>query len=449
MRRMARHSLALRWIRMGALIWALVGCAAAPIPLVVMAVVGAGAAYYYKVLDFDQSGEIPTDNASRVTQVQTELTALGYHPGPIDGVLGQKTRSAIQAFQVDHGRPPDGIPNNNLLLELRYQRAFLADHGSVRGETVTTGQGSQIGTREVVVSDQSCEQMVVPYGLTSNLSQLVETVLKQAQVMLKKGPESWRDDVLIHAVRTIAKRTNWMPMELEVRYGQQIHEERLSDKRIFKRTSKSKRTQALYAQADKVLADLLVGVNDAHPFEFKLFIANRSDIYAEAIPGGYLYVSSGALEQGYASFALGHEVAHVLQRHTTFAFQARLVESTDTFKDIKALMTQDEAVMTEGVEKLVALPDKLLRYEQSQEMVADTCSVRMLVESPAYDANQETSAYLKHLEAVWDGKREGKDGYVRLPWMGRDLMIREGEISSHPEFPERRDRIKKALALIH
>ncbi|MBS7542543.1 glycoside hydrolase family protein [Ancylobacter oerskovii] len=42
-------------------------------------------------------------------ELQTRLTALGYAPGPIDGVMGLKTRAATVAFQRAAGLYPDGV----------------------------------------------------------------------------------------------------------------------------------------------------------------------------------------------------------------------------------------------------------------------------------------------------------------------------------------------------
>jgi N-acetylmuramoyl-L-alanine amidase len=42
-------------------------------------------------------------------QVQERLIALGYKPGPADGVDGPKTREAVKAFQRDKGVTADGI----------------------------------------------------------------------------------------------------------------------------------------------------------------------------------------------------------------------------------------------------------------------------------------------------------------------------------------------------
>lgn len=41
-------------------------------------------------------------------QVQTDLTALGYFDGVIDGIAGEMTQAAIAAFQTDEGIEADG-----------------------------------------------------------------------------------------------------------------------------------------------------------------------------------------------------------------------------------------------------------------------------------------------------------------------------------------------------
>lgn len=43
-----------------------------------------------------------------VRTAQARLTILGYEPGPPDGVVGQRTRDAIRAFQADRGLPETG-----------------------------------------------------------------------------------------------------------------------------------------------------------------------------------------------------------------------------------------------------------------------------------------------------------------------------------------------------
>ena len=46
--------------------------------------------------------------ASSVRALQTRLSALGFYRGPIDGVWGQSTQAAVQAFQQRRGWQPTG-----------------------------------------------------------------------------------------------------------------------------------------------------------------------------------------------------------------------------------------------------------------------------------------------------------------------------------------------------
>ncbi len=54
-----------------------------------------------------------------VREVQSNLNRIGYDAGTVDGVLGRKTREAIQAFQVTLGITPTGRVSEELLLLLR------------------------------------------------------------------------------------------------------------------------------------------------------------------------------------------------------------------------------------------------------------------------------------------------------------------------------------------
>ena len=51
--------------------------------------------------------------------VQAALTELGYYGGPIDGVLGPRSRRAIAAFQARNGIPPTARIDRRLLAALR------------------------------------------------------------------------------------------------------------------------------------------------------------------------------------------------------------------------------------------------------------------------------------------------------------------------------------------
>lgn len=55
----------------------------------------------------------------RVAVVQRELNRLGYDAGPVDGVMGDRTRSAIYQYQADMGIAGDGRASADLVERLR------------------------------------------------------------------------------------------------------------------------------------------------------------------------------------------------------------------------------------------------------------------------------------------------------------------------------------------
>lgn len=57
-----------------------------------------------------------------VESVQRELLASGYYKGSVDGVIGRKTRQAIEDYQRSVGIDVDGKPTSDLAEHIRYTR---------------------------------------------------------------------------------------------------------------------------------------------------------------------------------------------------------------------------------------------------------------------------------------------------------------------------------------
>jgi peptidoglycan hydrolase-like protein with peptidoglycan-binding domain len=73
-----------------------------------------------------------------IRQVQQNLQAKGYDPGPVDGVVGKKTRSAIAAFQKARGMPATGAPDAATI-------SALSPSGPAAGSGMTSGRMSGKG----------------------------------------------------------------------------------------------------------------------------------------------------------------------------------------------------------------------------------------------------------------------------------------------------------------
>ncbi|ENO98099.1 Peptidoglycan-binding domain 1 [Thauera phenylacetica B4P] len=57
--------------------------------------------------------------SNTVLELQRELNQLGFNAGPVDGVMGARTRSAIRAYQADNELLVDGQPMTGLLAHVR------------------------------------------------------------------------------------------------------------------------------------------------------------------------------------------------------------------------------------------------------------------------------------------------------------------------------------------
>ena len=72
----------------------------------------------------------PARDRHLVSGTQSGLRELGYDPGPIDGILGPRTRAAIRAYQKDHRLAVDERPTRALALHIR---ARLGDQVANKG----------------------------------------------------------------------------------------------------------------------------------------------------------------------------------------------------------------------------------------------------------------------------------------------------------------------------
>lgn len=69
--------------------------------------------------DSGDSGEESLANQTLIRFIQDALAKLRYDPGPLDGKMGARTTSAIEAYQRDFDLEPDGRPSVELLRHLR------------------------------------------------------------------------------------------------------------------------------------------------------------------------------------------------------------------------------------------------------------------------------------------------------------------------------------------
>ncbi len=83
-------------------------------------------AYQQQPPQAPQAYQQPAPSAQLVRDVQSELTALGYDVGAIDGQLGARTINAVQSYQYNNNLLVDGQVTQQLLDHVRTKRAQLS-----------------------------------------------------------------------------------------------------------------------------------------------------------------------------------------------------------------------------------------------------------------------------------------------------------------------------------
>jgi Zn-dependent protease with chaperone function len=285
----------------------------------------------------------------------------------------------------------------------------------------------------LTMDDKTCKQLVEPFELTRNASTLLNEIGKSSGDLLMKNllsgnKQAPREAEVLEIARTKAKKLNWMPMEQEVLYGQALHEERLkADLNLIPRSKKG-RVKRLYQKADDTLKRILSEVTEQHPYQFKLFLIDNHTINAEAFPGGYLYVNTGVLESDYTELVVAHEIAHVLKRHQTRETQATLIDSVETYEDLKALLDTRQPSAAQVAQRVASLHGVILNFSRQQELQADACSVRIAGRIPGIELEKKIDPYIASM-----GNEIKPDKKLR------------GKTSTHPNYPERKKRMKEVV----
>jgi hypothetical protein len=261
-----------------------------------------------------------------------------------------------------------------------------ADTSDVKIKTFTS-----LPKRASVVLDQHCAELVQPYRLTDNFASImafsVEESIKGLPGQLTKlfgGSSSSAPATsgkLSDETKLAAKQLNWMPMTAEIMYAERQHNQRQD---LLSRDGKLGRKY--YPTADKMLSEILGGINEPYDYKFKLFIVKTDNRNALALPGGYLYIDQGLLDaehQPKAYFALAHEISHVLQRHETKEMQSMVVDSFSVKSELIDTMKAAKGNPSVILDRIKLEKGHFTKHHNDQELQADSCAVKIL--SHVYD----------------------------------------------------------------
>src|SRR5207253_8840212 len=169
-------------------------------------------------------------------------------------------------------------------------------------------------------------------------------------------------------------------------------------------------------------------------FRSQFKVVNASDINAFALPGGYIYVNRGVLEQarneGEVAGVLAHEISHVALRHGTHqASKAYLAQAGISILGgiLGSKVGQGTAQVINAVGG-IGLNALFLKYSRDLETQADVRGSQILAAS-GYSPIDMVN-FFKTLENV--------DKSRKTSWL-----------SDHPAPPDRIARIQKEAQLLH
>ena len=258
--------------------------------------------------------------------------------------------------------------------------------------------GNQTIDPAAVVLDPQCQRLVEPFEIADNVAELASlgagmlgdnastllgNQLQRLNPSATTGPA--RAVKLGHNIpadlRRQAVRMNWLPMPMEVMYGEHL----LADMKTGLVPRDGRVGLTVYPKADALLAEVLASITERHAYQFKLFISSQAGDNAMALPGGLIVIDKALVDKpelrDKAYFALSHEIAHVLQRHETRSVQARIVDTVSLKASLPQLIKTMRQVNSEpaAVVSLV-LAGKLLfeKHFVNQELQSDACAVRLV-----------------------------------------------------------------------
>ena len=129
-----------------------------------------------------------------------------------------------------------------------------------------------------------------------------------------------------------------------------------------------------------LIASRLVRTTNHRNIGFRFTLLNSPDVNAFALPGGFIYITRGlvalASDESEIAGVLGHEIGHVVARHTS----KRIEEAERAKRDAMAVGLLGSVIGTKGLgDAAIGLAQqRLAGFSQEQEHEADVLGVRYM-----------------------------------------------------------------------
>lgn len=178
----------------------------------------------------------------------------------------------------------------------------------------------------------------------------------------------------------------------------------------------------------------IVAVCDRKDITYHFRVIEDKEFNAFSLPGGYVYVNTGLMEKiandDELAGVLGHEIGHIVARHSIKRLQAVMGYSL-----LRVLIAQAPNSQAVGEAADIVFSEKLLGYSREDELLADQLATRYL-KLAGYDPYAMIT-FLKKMQD-YDKKRPlGPKTYAKThPYIPDRMRIVKQELDKRMDFDD-------------
>jgi len=271
-------------------------------------------------------------------------------------------------------------------------------------------------------ADFLCERLydsANPVGMAAELARIVGPGVLIGKFPELGGKVSPEQKKMYADLRTLARQKVWVPVSAERKMGEWIDEKVRKEGLVVEPAGLPRNMRPRYELTKALLDGIIATLPADNPYTFTLAITQGDESNASITPGGFIYVTTGmlqdkTLERNDIALRLAHEVAHLTRRHALKEIQVKVVDALEITKGLKPLLefTQEPTrVMETLFGRLKAAEMMFQRFDEVQELEGDACGTQLLVKQPGIDA----AAAVKRFASARAGTSKGKGWDVSHP----------------------------------